>query len=187
MTTAAEVVNGALELIAAQTTITGTNPAFDGSVAGNAAGVLYTPAVQLCLREISPSFARRTAALVLSGGSNPPPWTISYTYPADCLRARRLRPLPGYNTNDPQPLRGAISYDNGLAVKVIVAGLAGLYLVYTSANPSESQWDAAFTEAVKRRLASPLAMALAGRPDFAKELLDEAERFASMAELLDEV
>jgi hypothetical protein len=32
-----------------------------------------------------------------------------------------------------------------------------------------------------RRLANPLAMALAGRPDFARELLQESQQYASIA------
>ena len=185
MATAADIVNRALELTARNVQVTGVNPTFDGSPAGNAAGVLYTPAVNLVLRQLDPAFARRTAALVAAGGTIPAPWSNEYTYPADCLRLRALRPAAPV-ANDPQPIRRQIAFDNGLAVKVIVCNLAGALAVYTSSAPTETQWDWAFAEAVAKRLANPLAMALAGRPDFARELLDEAERAAAAADLFDE-
>ncbi len=187
-TTAASIVNRALEMTASQVQVTGANPTFDGTIAGNAAGVLYTPAVNLMLRQTNPAFARRTAALALAGGTTPQPWTVEYTYPTDCLWVRQLRPAAGsYNVLDPQPIRGAVAFDAGLALKVIVSNTANALIVYTSNSPVESQFDDAFAEAVARRLANPLAMALAGRPDFARELLEESDRYAAMAEMNDEI
>ena len=58
--------------------------------------------------------------------------------------------------------------------------------VYTSNIPTVDEWDTAFREAVVRRLATPLAMALAGRPDFSRELLTESEQYAQMSEIIDE-
>src|SRR4029077_5778263 len=146
MTTSVDIVNRALELLGVQTTIVALN---DGTPAGNAAGVLYAPAVNLMLRQMDPAFARRTAALSAAGGTTPAPWTQEYNYPADCLRLRQLRPQPGsYNVNDPQPVRGAIAFDNGLSVKVIVSNQANASAVYTSSAPNETQWDWAFAEAV---------------------------------------
>lgn len=184
MPTAAGIVNESLELIAAQTTVSGNNPTFDGSLAGNAAGVLYTPTVQLLLRQMDPAFARRTAALASAGGGAIQPWANKWAYPADCLRLRQVRPLT-YAANDPQPIRAAVIFDG--SAKVIVSTIAAAYAVYTSSAPTESIWDSAFAEAVARRLANPLAMALAGRPDFARELLEESERYAQAAELVDEI
>jgi len=184
MPTSTDVVNRALELLGVQVQITALN---DGSVAGNAAQVIYAPAVNLLLRRLDPAFARRTDVLSAAGGTIPPPWTHEYTYPADCLRLRQLRPQAGsYNVNDPQPVRGALAFDNGLAAKVIVSNQANASAVYTSSTPNENQWDSAFIEAVARLISNPLAMALAGRPDFARELLAEAEQYANTAELVDE-
>lgn len=188
MPTAAGIVNTALAMIASQVTVSGANPAFDGSVAGNAAGVLYTPTVAMLLRQINPAFARRTAVLAIPVGATiPPPWAVAYTYPNGCLMLRQLRPAPGsYDPNDPQPVRGAINFDAGLSVKTICTNLANALAVYTSGTVDEGQWDAAFAEAVARRLTNPLANALAGRPDFAVEMLAESERYAGLAELADE-
>ena len=167
--------------------MSGANPAFDGTPAGNAAGVLYTPAVNLVLRELDPAFARRTGALAAAGGVIPAPWTNEYVYPADCLRLRQIRPAAGsFNVNDPKPVRGQVAFDNSLPAKVIVCSIASAAASYTSSNVTEAMFDWAFAEAVAKRLSPGLAMALAGRPDFARELLSEAEQAAATAELVDE-
>lgn len=183
---ASDIVNRALELTARNVQVSGVNPTFDGTAAGNAAGVLYTPAVNLVMRELDPAFARRTLALTPAAGTLPSPWTHEYTYPLDCLRLRGLAPAVPV-ANDPTPIRGQVAFDSGLAVKVIVCNIAAAVAKYTSSAPSEAQWDWAFAEAVAKRLANPLAMALAGRPDLARELLEEAERAAAAADLIDEI
>lgn len=180
--TASDIVNRALELAVVNVQVTGTNPGFDGSAAGDAAGVLYTPVVDLLLRQMMPVFARRTAALLLSG-TPPTPWTFSYVYPTDCMRLLQVR--PSGSNNDPRPVRAAIFFDGG--EKAIGCNLASAIGVYTSNGATEDIWDWAFAEAVAHRLSSPLAMALSGRPDFARELLEESAQFAQMAEAVDEV
>lgn len=187
MTTQVAVVNYALELVATQSRITAIN---DGSAEANAAAVVYAPIVQLLLRELNPDFARTTNTLSLSAAVTPmPPWAYEYLYPSDCVWLRQIRPAVGsYNVNDPQPVRSAVAFDviSAVNTKVILANLASAQAVYTSSTPTEAQWDASFAEAVSRRLANPLAMALSGRPDFAKEILQEAEAMASEAEISDD-
>jgi hypothetical protein len=182
-----EVVNSALQFIAAQTKITSLS---DGSPAATAAQVVYQPVVQLLLRELDPDFARVTAALVSAGASTPiVPWAFEYTYPADCVRLRQVRPPSGtYNINDPQVVRANVAFDTtvGSGTKVILTNLANALAVYTSSTPTEAVWDSVFAEAVSRRLANPLAMALSGRPDFASEVLEQAARVAMTAETVDE-
>lgn len=184
MTTDLDIGNRALELTGTEVQISALN---DGTPEGNAVGVLYVPTVQLVLREVDPAFARRTLALVPSGAATPiVPWSYEYLYPADCIRLRQVRPAT--SDDDPEPVRAAVGLDiiASVATKVILTNQAGALAVYTSSSATESQWDSAFSEAVVRKLASPLAMALAGRPDFAKELLEEADRFAQLSETIDE-
>jgi hypothetical protein len=187
MASIAGVVNTALELIASQTTITALN---DGTPQANAAQTIYAPVVQLLLREIDPDFARLTAALSLSSAGTPvPPWAFEYLYPADCLRLRQVRPAVGsYNVNDPLPVRSVVAFDiiSAVNTKVILTNQASALAVYTSSTPTEAQWDSVFAEAVARRLANPLAMALSGRPDFARQILEEAAAVASTAEGVDD-
>lgn len=192
---ATQVVNSSLQFIGSQVQITGFPPT-DNSPAAKAASVLYKPTVQLMLYEIEPDFARFTAALTPATATSPiPPWAFEYLYPADCVRLRQVRP-PGSGTgsladiNDPQPIRANVAFDNTpnvpVATKVILTNQINALAVYTSSAPPEAMWDGAFTDAMVRRLANPLAMALAGRPDFAKTILEQSAMMAQTAEHLAE-
>lgn len=184
---APSIVNAALEQIAAQTTITALN---DGSPAANAATVVYTPTVEFLLRQLDPDFARYTAALVLSAAVTPvSPWAFEYLWPADCIRLRQVRPASGaYDPYDPQPVRANVAFDIIAAVstKVILTDQVNALAVYTSSTPTEAQWDSVFADAVIRRLANPLAMALSGRPDFAREILQQSAASAATADAVDD-
>lgn len=185
MTTAVDICNRSLELAAAQTRITALN---DGSPAGNAAGILYQPTVDVVLREIDPSFARRVEPLVPAAAATRP-WLFEYLYPADCLRLRQVRAQPGSaNKDDPQPVRATVGLDliASVPTKVILTNMGNALAAYTSTLATVDQWDSGFAEAVVRRLANPFAMAIAGRPDFARELLEEAEKYSQLAESIDE-
>jgi hypothetical protein len=183
----AEVVNTALELIASQSFITALN---DGTPAAIAASVIYQPVVQLMMREIEPDFSRYTAALAIAvSPSQVPPWTYEYLYPSDCVRLRQVRPLAGtYDTNNPLPVRANVAFDiiSSVNQKVILTNQINALAVYTSYTVPESLWDAVFADAVSRRLADPLAMALSGRPDFADKILEESARVAATAEAVDD-
>jgi len=194
MTTSADIVNRALEMVASQVKVTGNDPAYDASVAGNAAGVLYRPAVEMLLRQLDPDFARTAASLIAQANGTLvalTKWTQEYIYPSTALRLRQIRPAKGdYDELDPQPVRGEVMADPlsvpGGPVKVVMTNQANAIAVFTSSAAgvgAESLWDAAFQEAAARRLANPLAMALAGRPDFARSLLEESDQFAQLAEL----
>ncbi len=186
-----QAVNAALEEIVAQTQITALN---DGSPAANAANVVYVPVVQLVLRELDPDFARFTAALTLSGAVTPvPPWAFEYLYPADCIRLRQVRPpLSGAGSlsdpNDPKPIPANVAFDtiSAQATKVILTNQQNALAVYTSSSVTPAQWDSAFFDAVVRRLANPLALALSGRPDLATESLQQAGAAAQAAEAVDD-
>lgn len=202
-TTQLAVCNTALELIKSQDLLTGGNfPTFIGSPAiATAANVLYGPVRDLLLREINPEFSRITIAgttVPLGAASVIAPWAYEYFYPADGLRIRQVRPpmsgagaLP--DPNDPIPIRAAVAYDPNAQIfssagnvvstgaKVVLTNQQNALIVYSSNVPPESTWDPDFAEAMARRLANPFAMAIAGRPDYARELLETAERYAGLA------
>ena len=184
-----QVIDAALQQIASQTTIEGS-----AAVIGPATAVIYVPTVQLMLRELDPDFARFTAALTTAvAPPNWPPWAFEMLYPADCVRLRQVRP-PATGTgsladpNDPQPIRANVAFDIIASVntKVILTNQAGALAVYTSSAVTEAAWDSVFTDAVVRRLANPLAMALSGRPDFAKTILEQSAMMAQTAEAVDD-
>lgn len=192
MATAAGIVNQALQNIAAQTYVSGSYPSFtDGTpqnVTGIAANTIYAMVRDILLRRINPEFARLqiTATLLSGPGSAIAPWSYEYAYPADCVRVRQVAPPASgvgalADPNDPLPIRGAVAYDPNVPGRVILTNQQNAVVVYTSNTPLEAVWDAAFAWAMSDLLSNPLAMALAGRPDFSKELLMQAEQFASIA------
>jgi hypothetical protein len=185
------VTNSALQQIASQTRIASLT---DGSPAANYANVIYAPTVQLMLRELDPDFARFTAPLVASGAITPvPPWGFEYAYPSDMIRLRQVQP-PSAGTGaladpfDPHPVRANVAFDliGGVATKVILTNLPNALAVYTTSQVTEAQWDSVFSDAVVRRLANPLAMALSGRPDFAEKILMQSAQMAQTCEMVDE-
>lgn len=180
-------INSALEQIASQAQVSSIN---DGTPAAEAALVVYNPTVQLLMRELDPDFARFTAPLTLSATPTPvPPWGFEYIYPSDCVRLRQVRPATAdYSAFDPQPIRAQVAFDVIAATntKVILTNQPNASAVYTSSSVPEAFWDAVFFDAFVRRLANPLAMALSGRPDFAKEILEQSALMAQTAERVDE-
>ena len=180
--TSASVVNEALVLIAARATVTGTNPTFDGSAAGNAAGLIYTPLVNLLLRKQDWEFARRTgfAPAGVGGYGSDPALPYEWIYPTDCLRIRQVYPT-SYNANDPQAVRWNVADDiiGGTPTKVLFTSIPSVLLAYTTSNVGENQWDAGFQETFVRLLGSGLAMGLGGRPDFSEKFLEQANALAT--------
>jgi hypothetical protein len=189
-----QICNTALEQIASQSRVTSLDPTVDSSTVAAAAAVVYEPTVWLLLRELDPDFARFTATLALSAAATPvPPWTFEYLYPVDAVRIRQVRPpATGIGAladpNNPQVVRAQVAFDNITTVgtKVILTNQINALAVYTSASVSEALFDAVFADAVARRLANPLAMALSGRPDFAEKILQQAAQVAQTCEVVDE-
>lgn len=179
--TPVSVVNAAIELTGTQQFITSLT---DGSTAANAAAVVYPVVVQLLLRQLDPDFARVTGVLAPVVGATYQPFSVVYTYPSDCLRMRQITP-PASGTGaladpfDPLPISWQVAYAvGGGGSKIIATNQQDATGTYTTANTTEAMWDSAFLDAVTRRLGNPLAMAIAGRPDYARELLEQSERYA---------
>lgn len=181
MTTDIDVVNNALEMISAQNTISSFS---DGSPEAAAAAEIYQPQVALLLRQYDWDFARKeNLSLTNTGNTAPYRWANEWLYPSDGIKVRTVFPNPGtILTYDPQPLRWAegTAIVSSVATKVLWSSLtAPVACVYTwNAVGYESYWDSTFTQAVTCKVASVLAMAIAGRPDFHKELLEEVEMWA---------
>lgn len=189
-TTQLAILNSALEFIKSQDlTLAGSYPNFTGSSAiANAANVLYGPVRDLLLREVNPEFGRITIVAAGSGATPIAPWSYEYLYPQDGLRIRQIRPPtsgPGAlaDPNDPVPVRGSVAFEPRAAggAKVVLTNQQNALLVYTSNTPPEAFWDPDFAWALSRTLAEPFAMAIAGRPDWARELLDRAQQYGSLS------
>jgi hypothetical protein len=181
--TPTDIVNRAIQIIGNnQPPVTGNLPTFDGSAAGISAGILYTPCVQTVAREWGYDFSRNMATLTASGNTAPFPWAHEYLYPTNGIQVRQLMPATLTDANDPLPVNWTVGNATVSAVltKVIWSDLASAHVVFTN-QPSENLWDAGFAEAVVRLLASELAMALAGKPDTARDTMEQAQMFGQMA------
>ncbi len=170
------IVNRALNLQGNKVPeVTGSYPDFDTSAAGVAAKWLYPEAVRTVGRLFEWDFARFTAALTLSGNVAPDPWTYEYLYPTDALQVWQIKPAAAVDPNYPIPTTWvrANRVVSGNQVSVIHTNVENAVAVYNN-NPLPSTWDAGFTDAVVRWLASAFAMALSGRPETQQNILNTA-------------
>ena len=121
MASQVDIVNRALLGIGQRTQVSGISPS-DGSVAANAAAVLFTPTFEALARTAPWNCLRKQATLTLlaaavgtpenpTGGAMPvppSPWLYSYALPSDCLYFRFIVPsFPSQPTGVPQT-----SYNN---------------------------------------------------------------------------
>ena len=181
--TSTQVVNRAIFQIGDdQPPITGSYPNFDTS-AGIACAQLYLSVVQTVARTFGWDFSRNVAALVESGNAPPPNWAYEYLYPTNGIEVRQLMPNAIADSNNPAPQQWTVANVLVAAVptKIIWTNLANALGIITG-QPPEGLWDAGFTEAVVDLLAAELALAIGGRQDTSKMMLDKAGDFERMAE-----
>jgi hypothetical protein len=173
------VVNQALQLIGDdQPPVTGVYPTFDDSPAGIAASSLYGPAVATVARQFGWDFSRCVVALLASGNAPPVGWAFEYLYPTMGVEVRQLTPPVLADPNNPLPQTWSVGNTvvSGAPTKVIWSNLTAALAVFTN-QPSPATWDPLFRESVVRLLASELAVATAGKPDTARDLLEQAGGF----------
>ena len=176
MVNSADITNRALVEIGGQATVSGTVPNLTGG--GGASGyanTVYESLVLMILRDQDFEFARRTAVLAVSGNVPAAPWQFEYVYPDDCVKIRQVVPAT-QSEFDPQPVQWSVYESIGTSNpgKVIGTNELNAQIVYTTSDVTEDQWDSMFAESMVRMLASSLAMGNAGRPDVAREKLQEA-------------
>ena len=179
-TTATDIVNQALQLVGDNMPLVqGNAPTFDNSTAGQAAQRLYAPAVATVGRLFEWDMARRTVALTESGVA-PFPWTYQYLYPTNGLEVWQVMPASLADPNNPLPTTWVVANAIVSAAerKVILTDVPNAVITYNN-NPGPDVWDAGFREAVVRLLASEFAMAVAGRPETSKNLLESFNAFVS--------
>lgn len=182
--TAAEIVNRAIQFVGGfnnNKPVTGSPPTFDGTPLGLAAGTLYNSAIQTVARQNGWDFSRNVATLALSGNAAPQGYALEYIYPTNGIQVRQLVPATFPDTYDPLPISWTVGNALVAAVptKVIWTDLASAKASFTN-QPPPDLWDALFTEAVVRLLASELATAIPGKPDSAAQVLGQAATFEGL-------
>lgn len=168
MPTRLEIVNRSL------TEIAKGNPLLNltDTIAGRNADTLYDGAVLMLLRQQDWEFSRADVALAVTGNTPPAEFAFEYGYPSDCQRVRQVRPAT-WDPFDPQPVTWDVGTTLVTAVQttVIWTNQADARLVYTTSAVTENDWDSVFAEQMVRYLGSQLALPVAGRPDFSREML----------------
>lgn len=168
MTTSLDLVNRALTEIAGRQPLAVLNTS---TAAGRAALQLYDPAVEMLLRQQDWEFSRASVALSTQAGTPPLQWDFQYTYPTDCLRVRQVVPAT-WDDFDPHQ----VVWDVGTvsSVRVIWTNEDSASLIYTTNAITPNEMDAVFQEQLVRYLGSMFAMPIGGRPDFSREMLQQA-------------
>jgi hypothetical protein len=186
--TSTDIVNQAINMMGGNTQpITGVSPNFDSSAAGQAAASLYIPCVKTVARQFSWDFSHYgPTALIPTGNPASILWAYEYYYPADCVQVRQVMPNALTDIFNPLPILWEISNNvmAGLTIKTIQTNFANAQVTYSN-YPPENTWDSLFREAVVRLLSSELAVALAGRPDTARDNLSSGAEFIQIGESRD--
>lgn len=198
ITSPADIVNIALAGIGRKERI---GSIMDGSAAAKAALDIYSQTRDEMMRTVDYGFCESNVNLALlktarmdgyfppnqwDGTQNPPvPWLFSYTYPADCLKVRSIKPQPLFVMNYlPQPVVFRIENDNYYTPsrKVILCNIESAQAVITRQVTDPTVWEPDFVEAfaaeLGRRLAPSLATFDAAKFDaaVAAKATDEAQR-----------
>ena len=187
--TSTDIVNQAIQLIGDdQPLVTGVNPTFDSSKAGQAAALLYDLTVRAVGRQFGWDFGRNQVTLSASGNVAPfaMGFAFEYLYPSNGVQVWQLTPnlgAVGFDVNNPTPINFSVGNTlvGGVQTKVIWSDTPAARAVYHN-NPTESTWDPLFQQAVVRLLASAMAMAVAGKPDIAQSMLESGSAFESLGE-----
>ncbi len=117
---------------------------------------LYYPLVRDVMLEMHDwNFARREATL--TDQDDPPSnWGFKYTYPTDCIKARRLVRVSAPRNDLHVPFE--VASDGSL--RVIYTDMANACLIYTEKVTATARWDSAFDDALALGLAVKLAVPL---------------------------
>lgn len=137
------------------------NNIYEGTRQARAALDIYSQTRDQLLRQTDWGFAEKIAAATLSGQAAPAPWSVQYSYPADCIRLRNLFNA-GYlaDKNNPLPVLYTVASDP-VAGKVILCNAAAATLVYTAQILNPAKWEPLFVESLVLALGERLAAALA--------------------------
>lgn len=160
----------------------------EGSPEAQACARYYPNALQQLLDFYDWSFATRTASLAqLATNERNVEWGYAYALPNDCLKPIRLLP-PGINSAVTSDIATRFRYwpypvdpnrerwdDFTIEAGKLYAHLTPVTLEYATDDISEAAMSPAFREAVRKRLASELAIVIRDSREMKGDLLKEAE------------
>jgi hypothetical protein len=191
MSAITDVCNRALSMVGARSTIASLT---ENSPEAKACNLWFTDVRRDTLRAAHWRFAEKATTLSLlkarpgtaenpTAGSPvwtpdtpPPPWLYEYSYPADCLQARRISPqssreitlfptIPYNSVASGYYVRFTIATDDALPSgeqKVILTNASQAILYYTRDISDPTLWDSHFEGAVTMALAASISLTLTG-------------------------
>jgi hypothetical protein len=208
----------ALAEIGARARVSSINPS-DGSAEGDAASLLYQTKLDDLHRAAHWNFCKFQAPLTLlkaaagtpenpNGTTTlipPRPWSYSYAYPSNCLKARYILPVyastgtggvpfttadnnagPTYGQSIAVKFSVATDTDaSGNDVRVILTNLSQAELVYTKRMSDPNLWDAAFVQAATSYLGGWFVNALARNAALHKDQMSIAITIINKARTTD--
>jgi hypothetical protein len=137
----------------------------------------YDFARDFVLRGFPWNFAEKRLALTLLSAVEPTGYDYAYTYPTDCVKARRL-----YNeVEGGEPIKFVINVNDDLDTKYIYTDEADAILVYTARVEDPTLFDSSFVVALSFYLASLLAGPL-GREEMQMNMLKAYAAYISGSE-----
>lgn len=171
---------------------------YEGTPAARVAVEIYGQTRDSLIRSFDWDFARQSIGLTLLktapvGGygymnpwtsAYPPlPWIYEYSYPANALMVRSVRPTPVIIPEyDPQPNIFIVADDPSVTPsKVICTNLANAQAVVTAQITDPTQWNASFVESLVDSLATQFQQALAPAADMDKERMEQQMQATGMA------
>lgn len=179
------VANQAINLIGDnQPPVSGFDPIWDSSPAGQALVFIYGPTVQAVQRQYGWDASRRLVTLLVTDNAGPflaGQFALEYNYPTNGIEIWEVQPSAPADKNDPLPYNWTVGNNlvDGVQSRVIWTDVVDAVAIYNN-NVSEASWDAGFTEAVVRALGSKLAEALAGKPETSALMGQTAQMAADM-------
>lgn len=165
---------------------------YEGSPAARVGLEIYSLTRDALLENGEWPFALREVVLTANGQTAPSPWAFEYTYPADCLRIRYVRPGPltgGTLDFDPQPILFRPWNDNrpGTPLRAILCSLAAPVLIYNGKITDPGTWGPAFTKALVSALAEKMAFMLGQGAETAKAAIGLAQRDMTEGQAVDDI
>lgn len=152
----------------------------DASAEAEQVNLIFNDTRDALLRAHPWVFAKAYTSPAALTGTVPGNWDYMYTYMTDCLRVQGIV--------DPTKKNLTIKFEvarNAAGVKVILTNHQDPEFIYTQAITDPTEFDAEFILAFSYMLASRLAMPLAGDPELATALINQAFSVVSQAEETD--
>lgn len=159
MSTQVGIVNRALNYLAAKT-ISSMAEAVEQAVRAN---LIYDDVRDAVLRDHEWGFATKINTLSELADETIPGWDYLYTYPASCLKIRKV--YADGESPKPEPIEYREMLSPDTLQKVIVANENPAYAEYTYKITDTTVYDPKFVEALALKLASELSKSLTGNID----------------------